>query len=122
MRNTLVTAWILANLTCFGRPQEPEQMRTPAEMMALMDKDLHGRAEAMYGSDLAALRNALVNGTRKTWVTAYTPVGGNTSFVFARVRVRVEFWSEGRGLQNQRSTSAGAQPFFYEMTTLRSLD
>jgi type II secretory pathway pseudopilin PulG len=68
------------------------------------------------------LNNALVNGTRRTWVTAYTPVGGNTSFVFARVRVRVEFWSDGRGLQNQRSTSAGAQPFSYEMTTLRSLD
>ncbi len=66
--------------------------------------------------------SALVNGTRKTWVTGYTPVAGNTSFVFTRVRVRVEFWSEGRGLQNQRSTSAGAQPFFHEMTTLRSLD
>jgi tetratricopeptide (TPR) repeat protein len=28
-----------------------------------MDADLHGRAEVIYGSDLPALRNALINGT-----------------------------------------------------------
>jgi type II secretory pathway pseudopilin PulG len=66
--------------------------------------------------------SALVSGTRRTWVTGYTPVAGNTSFCFAKVRVRVEFWSDGRGLQNKKSTAAGAQPFFHEMTTLRSLD
>lgn len=63
MRNTLVTTWILASLSCFGRAQEQERMRTPAEVIAAFEADLHGRAEAMYGSDLAAQRNALVNGT-----------------------------------------------------------
>jgi len=63
MRNTLFTGWILASIMCFGRPQEPERMRTPAEMIAAMEADLHGRAEVMYGSDLSAMRNALVNGT-----------------------------------------------------------
>ena len=63
MRYALVLTWILAILTCFGRPQEQERMRTPAELIAAMEADLHGRAEAMYGSDLAAMRNALVNGT-----------------------------------------------------------
>lgn len=63
MRNALVMSWMLAVLPCAGRPQEQERMRTPAEMMAAMEADLHGRAEVMYGSDLAAMRNALVNGT-----------------------------------------------------------
>ena len=62
MRYALVMTWILAILTCFGRPQEQEKMRTPAEIMAAMEADLHGRAEAMYGSDPTAMRNALVNG------------------------------------------------------------
>jgi type II secretory pathway pseudopilin PulG len=65
---------------------------------------------------------ALISGTRKTWVTAFTPVASNPAFVFARVRVRVEFWDHGRGLGNRKSTEAGAQPLFYEMTTLRSPD
>jgi tetratricopeptide (TPR) repeat protein len=63
MRNTLFAGWILASISCFGRPQEPEKMCTPAEMNAALEADLHGRAEVMYGSDLSALRNALVNGT-----------------------------------------------------------
>lgn len=66
--------------------------------------------------------STLVSGTRRTWVTGYSPVAGNSSFCFAKVRVRTEFWSEGRGLQHKKSTAAGAQPFFHEMTTLRSLD
>ena len=65
---------------------------------------------------------ALVSGTRRTWITGFTPVVGNPTFVFARVRVRVEFWSSGRGLGNKRSNEAGAQPLFFEMTTLRSPD
>jgi len=63
MRKTLVTILTLAILPCAGRPQEQEKIRTPAEMIAAMEADLHGRAEAMYGSDTAALRNALINGT-----------------------------------------------------------
>ena len=63
MRNALVITWMLAMLPCASRAQEPERILTPAEMMAKMDADLHGRAEAMYGSDLAAIRNALINGT-----------------------------------------------------------
>ncbi|HEX5177089.1 MAG TPA: hypothetical protein VFV83_08675 [Chthoniobacteraceae bacterium] len=65
---------------------------------------------------------ALISGTRKTWVTAFTPVAANPAFVFARVRVRVEFWDHGRGVGNKKSTEVGAQPLFYEMTTLRSPD
>ena len=65
---------------------------------------------------------ALVNGTRRTYVTRYSPVAASPQFVFARVRVRVEFWSQGRGVQNRKSTDAGAQPFSFEMTTLRSPD
>ena len=66
--------------------------------------------------------DTLVTGTRKTWVTGYVPTPANPSFCFARIRVRVEFWFQGRGLQNRKSTDQGAQPFFYEMTTLRSPD
>ena len=63
MRNTMVMAWIAA-LTSYARAaQEPERMRTPAEVQAAMEADLHGRAEVMYGSDAAAMRNALLNGT-----------------------------------------------------------
>ena len=63
MRNTMVLAWIVA-LTSYARAaQEPERMRTPAEMLAAMEADLQGRAEAMYGSDRAAQWNALLNGT-----------------------------------------------------------
>jgi type II secretory pathway pseudopilin PulG len=65
---------------------------------------------------------AMISGTRKTWVTAFTPVASNPGFVFARVRVRVEFWAQGRGMGNRKSTEAGAKPLFYEMTTLRSPD
>jgi Flp pilus assembly protein TadD len=61
MRIALVVTLTLAILPCAGRPQE--QTRTPAEMIAMMEADLHGRAEAMYGSDLAAQRNALIHGT-----------------------------------------------------------
>lgn len=63
MRYALVMSWILTVLPCVGRPQEQDRIRTPAEIIAAMDADLHGRAEAMYGSDSAAMRNALVNGT-----------------------------------------------------------
>lgn len=65
---------------------------------------------------------ALVTGTRTVRVTRYTPVVADPAFVFARVRVRVEFWVKGRGLNNRRATQSGAQPFSYEMTTLRSPD
>lgn len=65
---------------------------------------------------------AMISGTRRTWVTAYAPIVSNPSFLFARVRVRVEFWNQGRGLGNKKSTEPGAQPLFYEMTTLRSPD
>ncbi|HSP68489.1 MAG TPA: tetratricopeptide repeat protein [Bryobacteraceae bacterium] len=55
-------AWIVA-LSSYGRAQEQERMRTPAEMMAIMEADLQGSAESIYGSDRAAQWNALVNGT-----------------------------------------------------------
>jgi type II secretory pathway pseudopilin PulG len=70
----------------------------------------------------ANTNTALVSGTRKTWVTSFTPDATNPAFVFARVRVRVEFWDHGRGVGNKKSTDVGAQPLFYEMTTLRSPD
>jgi Flp pilus assembly protein TadD len=63
MRNALVMSWMLTVLPCAGRPQEQEKMRTPAEIVAAMEADLHGRAETMYGLDTAAMRNALINGT-----------------------------------------------------------
>jgi tetratricopeptide (TPR) repeat protein len=63
MSIALVATLTLAILPCAGRPQEPERMRTPAEIIAAIEADLHGRAEAMYGSDAAAMRNALINGT-----------------------------------------------------------
>jgi Flp pilus assembly protein TadD len=63
MSIALVATLTLAILPCAGRPQEPERMRTPAEMMAALEAGLHGTAEAMYGSDAAAMRNALINGT-----------------------------------------------------------
>jgi len=62
MRIVLAVTLTLAILPCAGRPQEPERMRTPAEMMAAMEADLHGRAE-VYGSAATAMRNALLNGT-----------------------------------------------------------
>ena len=62
MRNALIVTLTLAILPCSGRPQD-ERTRTPAEMIAMMEADLHGRAEAIYGSDFDAMRNALLNGT-----------------------------------------------------------
>ena len=38
-------------------------MKSPAQMIAEMEADLHGRAEAMYGSDRMGLPKALVYGT-----------------------------------------------------------
>lgn len=60
MRTTMLMAWIVA-LTSYARAaQEPERMRTPAEMIAAMEADLHGRADAIYGSDLTAQWNAMM--------------------------------------------------------------
>lgn len=64
----------------------------------------------------------LVTGTRNTWVTGYAPEVSDPGFVYARVRVRVEFWANGRGLQNRRQGTASATPHFCEMTTLRASD
>jgi hypothetical protein len=58
----------------------------------------------------------LVTGTRNTYVKWIT-VGGAS---FASVRVRVEFWVNGRGLNNK--LQAPGNGFFSQMTTLRSPD
>ncbi len=63
----------------------------------------------------------LVQGTRRTWVTRFTPNAADPAFVYARIRVRVEFDISGRGINNRR-ISQGGTPFSYEMTTLRSPD
>jgi type II secretory pathway pseudopilin PulG len=60
----------------------------------------------------------LVTGTRETWTKWVSASGAD----FARVRVRVEFWVNGRGLNNKLQTQTGALPFVYEMTTLRAPD
>ena len=64
----------------------------------------------------------LVSGTRRTWVSGVVPNAATPNFTYARVRVRVEFWNNGRGVGNVRVTAPGAHPLFYEMITLRSPD
>ena len=61
MRIALIVTLTLAILPCAARPQE--QTRTRAEMIAIMEADLHGKGEGIYGSELTALPKALINGT-----------------------------------------------------------
>jgi tetratricopeptide (TPR) repeat protein len=64
MRNAMVmTTWILALSSFAGGAKGQEKVRTPAEVKAAFEADLHGRAEGMYGLDSAAPWNALINGT-----------------------------------------------------------
>ena len=87
------------------------------ETLTLQEDDIPIYTMADAGS------TALVKGTRKTWVTRFpNPASTDPAFVYARVRVRVDFWVAGRGLNNKLQSQAGAIPFFYEMTTLRSPD
>jgi hypothetical protein len=57
MRDAMVMAWIMALSSFDGRAQGLE--KTPAEVLASMDADLHGRAEAMYGSSTAGQWNSM---------------------------------------------------------------
>jgi type II secretory pathway pseudopilin PulG len=62
----------------------------------------------------------LVAGIRHTWVKRYTPIASDPDFVYARVRVKVEFWVNGRGVDNKPQTATNG--YFYEMSTLRAPD
>lgn len=92
-------------------------LATGTETLTLQENNIPIYTMADAGS------TALVTGTRSTWVTRFpNPASSDTSFVYARVRVRVDFWVAGRGLNNKLQSQTGAIPFFYEMTTLRSPD
>ena len=72
---------------------------------------------------IATSGSTLVQGTRTTWVTRFpNPAATDPALVYARVRVRVEFWLSGRGVNNKLQSQSGAVPFFYEMATLRAAD
>lgn len=72
---------------------------------------------------MAVDSTALVKGTRRTWITKFpSPATIDPAFVYARIKVRVEFWVAGRGLNNKLQGQAGALPYFFEMITLRAPD
>jgi type II secretory pathway pseudopilin PulG len=62
----------------------------------------------------------VVSGQRRTFATWYQPNPNKSAFVYVRLRVRVEFWINGRGIGGTPSTSPGATPYSHEMITLRS--
>lgn len=109
----------VANNTFFGNWSS---FTAGTEVKTLQEDDLPIYESATSGSTSPA-PPALVRGTRTTWVTRFpNPATADPAFVYARVRVRVEFWLSGRGLNNKLQSQAGALPFSYEMTTLRAAD